>query len=84
MGNFARSINNFFATIIIGKRWKFVAKRFLSPPREFKILYGKEVRQTTMDNFVSITRNVFPVVNVEKKKQVYVQSSILKYIKCKK
>ena len=59
-------------------------KRFLSPPREFKILYGKEVRQTTMDNFVSITRHVFPIVKFEKKKRVYVQSSILKYTKCKK
>ena len=70
--------------IIVGKRWKFVPKRYLSPPREFKKLYGTELRQTTMDNFVSVSKLVFPIVNVEKKEKLFIQSSILNFVKSKK
>ena len=56
----------------------------MSPPREFKTLYGNEARQTTMDNFVSVTKMVYPIVSVMKKNKVFVQPSILKFIKRKK
>jgi hypothetical protein len=29
----------------------FVPRRFLSPPREFKNLFGKELRQTRIDSY---------------------------------
>jgi len=48
------------------------------------MLYGPELRQTTMDNFVSVSKYVFPVVNIEIEKKNLNQSSILKYLKCKK
>ena len=56
----------------------------MSPPREFKMLYGPDIRQTTMDNFVSVSKFVFPVVNVKRKEKVLIQSSILKFVKCEK
>ncbi len=70
--------------IIIGKRWKFVPKRFLSPPREFKYLYGSEVRQTTMENFFNVEKRVFPVVKVVKKEKIYIQSTIDKFFSSSK
>ncbi len=37
----------------LGKsKLKFVARQFVCPPREFRLLYGPEVRQTTIDSFV--------------------------------
>jgi hypothetical protein len=72
-------VNYYCNLIIVGKRWNFVPKRFRSPPREFKYLYGSEVRQTTMDNFVKITKRECPVVKREKKEKIYVQSNIKKY-----
>ena len=42
---------NILSIKFLGRRWKFVPKRFLSPPREFKRLYGNEMRQTTLENF---------------------------------
>ncbi len=65
--------------IIMGKHWKFVPKWFLSPPREFKYLYGSEVRQTTMENFINVEKRVFPVVKVVKKEKIYVQSTFDKF-----
>ncbi len=70
--------------VIVGKRWNFVPKRYRSPPREFKQLYGPEARQTTMDNFFKITKRVIPVVKCAKKEKIYVQSSIKKYLKRKR
>jgi hypothetical protein len=61
-----------------------VPKRFLSPPREFKKLYGAELRQTTMDNFVSFPKIVPSVIVVKERKKRFVQSCITKYLKCKK
>ena len=72
-------MNYYCNLIIVGKRWNFVPKRFRSPPREFKYLYGSEVRQTMMDNFVKITKRECPVVKREKKEKIYVQSNIKKY-----
>ena len=48
------------------------------------MLYGSELRQTTMDNFVSVTKFVYPVVKVVKKEKKFVQSSIVKFMKRKK
>ena len=42
-----------------------------------------DIRQTTMDNFVSVSKIVFPVVNIKRKEKM-IQSSILKFIQCKK
>jgi hypothetical protein len=60
-----------FIILLLGQRWKFVPKRFLSPPREFKKLYGNELRQTTLDNFFGISKNEnVKVSKVEKKKKL--------------
>ena len=48
------------------------------------MLYGADVRQTTMDNFVSVSKIVFPVVNIKRKEQKMIQSSILKFVQRKK
>jgi hypothetical protein len=56
----------------------------LSPPREFKKLYGAEFRQTTMDNFVSVSKIVVPVVTLKKSEKKLVQSRITMFLKCKK
>jgi hypothetical protein len=48
------------------------------------MLYGAELRQTTLDNFFPVRKIVFPVVNSKKKEKKYVQSDILKYMKCRK
>jgi len=41
--------------------WKFVPSKFVPPPKEFRI-YGNEMRQTVIDNFL------VPIVNAEKRK----------------
>ncbi len=59
-----------------GVSWKFVPSKFRRPPKEF-LIYGNEIRQTTLDNFL------VPVENLKKKskgKRLY-QSRITKYFK---
>ena len=65
----------------IGCRWKFVPKRFVSPPREFKKLYGNELRQTTLENYFKLVkRNNIVVPGVVKKKRL-VQLHIEKFFR---
>ena len=56
-GKFSANLILTFYIKFVGKRWKFVPKRFLSPPREFKRLYGNELRQTTLENFFKNEKN---------------------------
>ena len=84
LDNCITTMNNILDWFILGKHWKFVAKRFLSPPREFKMLYGSELRQTTMENFVTVSKFVYPVVKVIKKEKKFVQTSIVKFMKSNK
>jgi hypothetical protein len=70
--------------LLLGRHWKFVPKRFLSPPREFKILYGSELRQTTLENFFPVRQFVNPVIVSKKIKKKYVQSRIDEFLKVKK
>ncbi len=42
--------------MIVGKKLKFLPRRFISPPREFRFLYGREVRQTTIDSFFVVKK----------------------------
>ena len=43
--------------LFAGRVWKFVPRKFIRPPKEF-LIYGNEVRQTVMDNFVSVEKKV--------------------------
>jgi hypothetical protein len=70
-------------SFFLGKHWKFVERRFLSPPREFKTLYGPDYRQTTLENYFVVRRIVIPVVKRIKKEKIYRQSSIIRFMKKK-
>ena len=43
--------------LFAGRVWKFVPRKFIRPPKEF-LIYGNEVRQTVIDNFVSVEKKV--------------------------
>jgi hypothetical protein len=36
--------------------FKFVPRKFVCPPREFRLLYGKEIRQTIIESFFSVRK----------------------------
>jgi hypothetical protein len=61
-----------------------VERRFLSPPREFKTLYGAESRQTTLENFFVVRKFGNPIVKRFTKPKKYRQSNIMRYLRKKK
>ncbi len=62
--------------IFSGVAWKFVPSKFTRPPKEFRV-YGNEVRQTVLDNFL-VPRNLLK--GKSKKKKIY-QSRITQFFK---
>jgi hypothetical protein len=48
------------------------------------MLYGAELRQTTLDNFFTVSKCVCRVIRANKIEKKFVQSSITKYMKMKK
>jgi hypothetical protein len=73
-----------FFNLFLGRsKHQFVPRRFVIPPKEFRILYGPEVRQTVLDHFlvkISPRRQVGTV----KKKPKKVQSLISSFFQSKK
>jgi len=69
-------IYNVLLNFFVGKRkLTFVPRKFVSPPREFRFLYGPEIRQTVLDNFVVVAKE--PTIQIiVKKKPKLVQRSI--------
>ncbi len=65
---------NFCVLFVSGFSWKFVPSKFIRPPKEFRV-YGNEVRQTLMDNFLVPSEKL---KRKGKKKRMY-QSRITKY-----
>ncbi len=53
---------------VSGFSWKFVPSKFVPPPKEFRI-YGNEVRQTVLDNFL------VPIESLKGKKKKQKSSS---------
>lgn len=74
----------FLLFFVIGrKKLEFVPRRFVCPPREFRLLYGPELRQSTISNFVvkvEKLKNSNPVI----KKRSVVQSKISSYFSVRK
>ena len=58
--------------------WKFVPSKFVPAPKEFRI-YGNEVRQTLIDNFVIPVSSRSLMKKKKKEKKVMYQSRITKY-----
>lgn len=69
---------------LIGRtKLQFVPRRFVIPPKEFRCLYGPEIRQSLIDNFVVNVRGR-KQVKIAKKKTKIVQTIIPHYFQCKK
>jgi hypothetical protein len=60
-----------------GVTWKFVPSKFTRPPKEFRV-YGNEIRQTVLDNFL-VPQKVLK--GKEKKKKIIYQSRITQFFK---
>ena len=60
--------------IVSGFSWKFVPSKYTRPPREFRV-YGNEIRQTVLDNFLV----PFETMKRDSKKTKLYQSKITKF-----
>jgi|FrelakmetLWP11LW_1041352.scaffolds.fasta_scaffold27781_1 hypothetical protein len=69
---------------VLGRtKLQFVPRKFVCPPKEFRMLYGPEIRQTLLDNFVSNVSSRQQSVAVKKKPKI-VQSLISTFFQSKK
>ena len=41
--------------VFTGFAWSFVPRKFVRPPKEF-LIFGNEIRQTVLDNFVTVVK----------------------------
>ena len=62
---------------------KFLPRRFVTPPLEWRHLYGREMRQTSLEGFVVKSENVVFEKRAIRKKKLQ-QSSITRYFSMKK
>jgi hypothetical protein len=62
-------------------KFKFVPSKFVCPPREFRILYGPNVRQTRIDGFFAAGEITTDVVTsrVIRKGKIVRQSKMQEY-----
>jgi hypothetical protein len=62
-------------------KFKFVPSKFVRPPREFRILYGPNVRQTRIDGFFAAGEITTDVVTsrVIRKGKIVRQSKMQEY-----
>ena len=57
-----------------GFSWKFVPSKYTRPPREFRV-YGNEIRQTVLDNYLV----PIEIMKRDSKKKKLYQSKIKKF-----
>ena len=73
-----------FFCLFLGKtKLQFVPRKFVCPPKAFRMLYGPEIRQTLLDNFVSNVSSRRQIVVVKKQPKI-VQSVITNFFLKKK
>ncbi len=61
-----------------------MSKKFVSPPREFKRLYGNELRQSTLENFFQASKKKIVTVSEKAPKKNLVQTTLENFFQASK